>query len=73
MVIAIYITLGISMLGWMLSIVLAALGHCHIGWGGDETWDSEKCEWLYYYVTAPISFIFLITSIILCCLTPFSN
>lgn len=71
--IMIYITLGIGMLGWMLSIILAKIGHCQIGWGGDELWENKKCEWLYYHITAPISFIFLITAIVLCLLTPFSK
>ena len=71
MIIAIYITLGIAILGWILSIILAAAGHCKIDWAGGEQWESEKCEWIYYYITAPISFISMLVSIILCCLTPF--
>lgn len=72
MLIALYIILGIGMLGWMLGMILAVIGRCKVEWGGEEHWESEKCEWIYYYITAPISCIAMITGIILCCIIAYT-
>lgn len=65
MIIALYITLSISTLGWLASGILALIGHCTID-SGQETWENKKCEHLYYSFSAPITAIFTIVSIILC-------
>jgi len=64
MFIAFWVVFGLAVICWMLSFISCYLGHCEIGLG-DEYWENERWERLYYKVFAPVGVICLFASIIL--------
>lgn len=62
---AIIISGGLGLLSFIASVIAAKIGGCETDARGDEWWENERCEMLYYNYFAPLSAIGLIAAVIL--------
>ena len=66
MITAIWILLGISVITWILSFIAFCIGHCEVGFLGDEYWEYERWEKIYYKVFAPTGCVCILACVVLC-------
>ena len=65
MLTVIWILLGISVITWILGFIAFCLGHCEIGLG-NEHWEDERWEKIYYKVFAPTGYVCIFAVVVLC-------